>query len=116
MANRNNYSTCDLSGLLPAGDRMKGHYPIPKNWTGCQIEIDRLLRSFYPDYEERIYLKPVYYISRIKDHPEQYPFLSQLVPQFQKRHISLFLQQQGRVMRAGSKMNAHTWMLPEAVI
>lgn len=94
---------------------MKRH-PTPKNWTQCQIEIDRLLRSYYPDYESRIYLKPIYYISGIKEQPKKYPYLSKLKPQFQKRLISLFLQQHGRIMRAGSKQNSHTWMLPEAAI
>jgi hypothetical protein len=77
-------------------------------------EIDALLRSYYPDYEQRIYLKPVYYVSGIQHDPGLYPLLSELPVKFQKRYISLFLKDQGMVARNGNQTNARIWMLPGA--
>ena len=84
----------------------------PYHWPKYQVEIDALLRSFYPDYEERIYLKPIYYISGITHDPELYPMLADLPVSLQKRYISLFLKDQGRVARNGKVTNARVWILP----
>ena len=88
---------------------------LPQHFEKYAVEIDALLRSFYPDYEQRIYLKPVYYISGIQQDPELYPLLSGLPVKFQKRYISLFLKEQGRVARNGNQTNARIWMLKGSV-
>jgi len=92
---------------------MKHPDPLPANWARCQKEIDALLRSHYPDYESRVYLKPIYYIDSIT--PGKYPLLSQLSRKYQKRHISIFLKQQGRIPRSTTIGVERCWMLPEAV-
>jgi hypothetical protein len=89
---------------------------LPHHWPKLRVEIDALLRSYYPDYEERIYLKPVYYVSGIQHDPGLYPLLSDLPVKFQKRYISLFLKEQGRVPRNENVLCANTWMLPGAAI
>lgn len=85
---------------------------LPRNWEKARVEIDTLLRSYYSDYETRVYLKPVYYIDGIRDEPEKYPILSQLSKKYQKRHISLFLKAQGRIPRSITVGAERTWMLP----
>lgn len=84
---------------------------LPYNFDKYAPEIDALLRSYYPDYEERKYLKPVYYVDGIKSEPDRYPLLAGLPVKFQKRYISLFLKAQGRVARNGNQTNARIWML-----
>jgi hypothetical protein len=86
--------------------------PLPHNWTKAQVEIDNLLRSYYPDYESRVYLKPVLYLERIQEEPGKYLILSQLCTKHQKRYISTFLKQQGRVPRNNTVGAERTWMLP----
>jgi hypothetical protein len=76
-----------------------------------QVEIDALLRYHYQDYEERVYLKPVYYLDEITRHPEKYPLLSKLIVKHQKRNISYFLKGQGRVPRSRTIGRENTWML-----
>jgi hypothetical protein len=92
---------------------MTNHHkdPVPANWAKCQKEIDALLRFYYPDYEERVYLKPVYYLQDIIDHPEKYPLLAELSVKYQKRHISIFLKQHGRIPRSTTPGVERTWML-----
>jgi len=86
------------------------------SWNKYRKEIDALLRSYYPDYEERIYLKPVYYVDGISHDPGLYPMLSKLPVNMQKRYISFFLKEQGRVARNGNQTNARVWILPGAVL
>lgn len=86
---------------------------LPYNFDKYAVEIDALLRSHYPDYEARVYLKPVYYVDGIRSEPELYPMLAGLPVKFQKRYISLFLKAQGRVTRNENQTNARIWMLPE---
>jgi hypothetical protein len=86
------------------------------SWEKYRVEIDSLLRSYYSDYEERIYLKPVYYVDGIKHDPGLYPMLSELPVNMQKRYISFFLKEQGRVPRNGNQTNARVWILPGAAV
>ena len=86
--------------------------PIPVNWTKCQKEIDSLLRFYDPEYESRTYLKSGFYIHDIADHPEKYPLLAALSPQLRKRHISIYLKQQGRIPRTHTIGVEIVWMLP----
>ena len=88
----------------------------PYHWQKYREEIDHLLRSYYSDYEERIYLKPVYYIQGIRHDPGLYPMLSDLPVKRQKQLISLFLKDQGRISRGGKKLCATVWMLPGAAV
>jgi hypothetical protein len=88
--------------------------PIPQNWTRCQKEIDALLRFYDPEYETRTYLNPTIYIYDIADHPEKYPLLAGLTPQLQKRHISIFLKQSGRISRGNTIGAKKVWVLPGA--
>ncbi len=88
----------------------------PYHWEKYRVEIDALLRSFYPDYEERIYLKPVTYVSAINQDPDLYPMLSDLPEKRQKLYISMFLFEQGRVSRNPNTTNARCWMLPGAKV
>lgn len=101
--------------MVPGEGMTSSIGPLPLNWTRAQVEIDALLRSYYSDYETRVYLKPVYYLDGIREQPEKYPILSQLNRKYQKRHISMFLKQQGRVPRSTTVGAERTWMLPEAV-
>lgn len=81
-------------------------------------EIDTLLRITDPNYEQRVYIKPIYWMEDLREHPEKYPKLSTLHASLQKRYISYFLKEQGRVKRgAGDSRLAKTnvWMLPEMV-
>ena len=88
--------------------------PLPAHWTKYQVEIDALLRHHYPDYESRVYLKPVYYLGEIADHPEKYPLLSKIIVKHQKRNISYFLKQQGRIPRSTTIGRENVWMLKGA--
>ncbi len=61
-----------------------------------------------------MYLKPIFYVSGIN--PQDYPRLSELPEVQQKRTISYFLKEQGRVSRSGPGKNfrAQVWMLKGA--
>jgi hypothetical protein len=85
------------------------------SWEKYRDEIDSLLRSYYSDYEERTYLKPVYYVDGIKHDPGLYPMLSGLPVNMQKRYISFFLKEQGRVPRNGNQ-DGRVWVLPGAAV
>lgn len=85
----------------------------PANWSLFKVEIDALLREGDPGYKERLYITPLRYIDGIKDNPEKYPLLSKESIAIQKRYISYFLKEQGRISR-GEKARKHVWILPEA--
>ena len=89
--------------------------PLPVDWTKCQKEIDILLRFYDPVYEQRIYLKPAFYIYDIADRPERYPTLAKLSVKHQKRHISIFLKERGRVPRSKTQGAARVWMIPGVI-
>lgn len=97
--------------------------PLPANWDACCKEIHTLLLSFYPPtklcpngYQDRTYLKPVFYLAPIKEHPETYPLLSRLTTKHQKRHISIFLKLQGRNPRSVTVGAERVWVHPEVVV
>jgi hypothetical protein len=86
--------------------------PRPADWDLLEKEIGDLLLNALPTYRKKIYLTPGFYIEGIKTHPEKYPRLASRSVMLQTRYISLFLKDQGREKREGSKQNAHVWVLP----
>ena len=90
------------------------HCPVPPGWPEYRIEIDKLLRTAQPDYEQRVYITPIFYIEGIRDNPELYPRLARHTESLQKRYISTFLKEQGRVSRSKTNLNAKVWMIPGA--
>ena len=89
---------------------------LPQNWPEYRVEIDALLSSYYPNYQERVYLKPVYYVSGIHHDPGLYPILSRIPVKVQKRYISLFLKEQGRISRGAGGSGGKIWMFPEVAV
>lgn len=82
-------------------------------------EVDLLLSTHDPNYKERTYIKPIYWMDDLKEHPWRYPKLAAETPILQKRYVSMYLKWQGRVARGGqdvksSKSRTNVWMLPEA--
>lgn len=86
----------------------------PENWSEFKKEIDMLLRYYDSGYEKRWYLTPVRYMDGIKETPKKYPLLAKENPAIQKRYISFFLKDQGRISRK-EKMKKCVWVLPEAL-
>jgi hypothetical protein len=86
------------------------------HWPEYQKEIDALLRAADPTYEQRVYLKPLFYVDGIATNPERYPLLARKTESLQKRYISAFLKEQGRISRNGRTFNARVWMLAEVVV
>lgn len=96
------------------GEAGMTHKPYPPNWRSIQREIENLLRAADPEYEQRVYLTPIFYLDGITETPEKYPLLAKCPEQFQKRFISYFLKEQGRVPRTPSKTQKLVWMLAGA--
>jgi hypothetical protein len=86
--------------------------PLPQPWMKYQKEIDALLRESDIGYEFRTYITPGFYIHGIE--PGKYPFLAQHPASLQKRYISYFLKERGRIPRGGSPLRAQIWMIPGA--
>jgi len=83
-----------------------------------RADIDTLLRVTDTKYEERVYIKPIYWMDDLHEHPEKYPKLSTLHITLQKRYISYFLKEQGRLKRGTGTSHtcrANVWVLPEMV-
>ena len=83
-------------------------------WRKYQDEIEACLRETDPDYRERVYIKPLFWIHPVETNPEKYPKLAALTKKLRKRYVSQFLMDQGRVSRSPC-LNARVWMLKEAV-
>ena len=95
--------------------KQQGYKNLPKDWLMIREEVSRLLTEGDPTYKERLYISPSRYLWWIKDYPEKYPVLSKLTSPLQKRYISYFLIEQGRVKRGTKTSKSQVWMLKEAV-
>jgi len=112
--------TAGARGSFPRTDEMRENYRNGKKdiVADYRDEIDALLRVTDPNYKQRVYIKPIYWMEDLKSHPEEYPKLSTLHASIQKRYISYFLKEQGRVKRGADDLRVaktNVWMLPEMV-
>jgi hypothetical protein len=113
--------TAGIRGTYPRTEEMLENYRNGKKdiIKDYRDEIDALLRARDPEYELQVYIKPIYWMEDLKTHPERYPKLLALPVPIQKRYISYFLKEQGRVKRGagGSRLaKTNVWMLPEMVV
>jgi hypothetical protein len=95
-----------------SGIGMTGTEHLRAGWIKFREEIESVLRETDPEYRKRIYIKPVYWIDPIRENPDKFPLLSRLTPRLQKRYMSYFLKDQGRVARSQT-LNATVWMIPD---
>jgi len=93
----------------------QGYKNLPSNWLNIREEIGNLLLEGDPTYKKRLYITPSRYIWGIKDYPDKYPGLSKLTTPLQKRYISYFLIEQGRIKRGTKTSKSQVWMLSEAL-
>jgi len=112
--------TAGARGSFPRTDEMRENYRNGKKdiVADYRDEIDALLRVTDPNYKQRVYIKPIYWMEDLKSHPEEYPKLTTLAVALQKRYISYFLKEQGRVKRGADDLRVaktNVWMLPEMV-
>jgi hypothetical protein len=91
-------------------------FNYPKNWSKYKKEIHNLLREANHAYKHKNYITPGLYTHGIKEHPEKYPLLSGINRPLQKRYMSYFLKDQGRVRRGTSTAKSQVWVLPEVFV
>lgn len=88
--------------------------PEPDQRIEIEYELETLLQSAYPGWQNRMYISTNFVLPELDENPERYPILSKVRPATVRRWLNWHLRNAGRVPRNEKASQIRTWMRPGA--